>query len=274
MRPTTVIRKLAAPALLLVAAAGCVMPDQLAQIQKDVADVRQEMQAARKEQAASRDRLAALEAKLDDGGAVKRSEIADLGLRLEEMQRELTAGAERDSELQRRVDRLAQDVGRAREASRRPAEGVPADLSPPSATTALPVPAAPGGAPAPDALYNQAYADFSKGNYALAISGFEEFASRFPESPLADNALYWIGECHFSEGHFDRAGEAFDRMLEKYPEGDRAPAANLKKGLAYLEENDVRSAIVQLRYVTTQYPASDEAKIAREKLGSLGAAGR
>lgn len=254
------------------------MPDQLAQLQKDVADVRQQMLALRKEQADSRAKLAEVETKLESGGEVKRTEFADLKAGLDQVQRDVAALSERSSEMQRRLDRLSQDVARGREAPRKPPEspdsspllpGAPADSSGGAASPAAVPPS--GAVPSPDALYNQAYADFSRGNYALAISGFEEYVSRFPESNLADNALYWIGECHFAEGRFDKAVEAFDRMLERYPDSDKAAAANLKKGLAYLEENDVKLAIVQLRYVTTTYPSSDEAKIARDKLASLGA---
>jgi tol-pal system protein YbgF len=134
-------------------------------------------------------------------------------------------------------------------------------------------PAAAGGGAVPDAeaLYNTAYADFSKGNYALAVSGFEEYHEKFPDSPLADNALYWIGECHFSQGNFPDAVSAFDRLLEQHADSDKAAAANLKKGLAFLEQNQIGQAIVQLRFVHSTYPGSDEAKIARDKLISLGA---
>ena len=103
---------------------------------------------------------------------------------------------------------------------------------------------------------------------------FQEYASRYPESDLADNALYWVGECLFSQGRFADAVSAFDRMLEKYPQSDRAAAANLKKGLAFLEQNKISQALVQLRYVATTYPSSDEARIARDKLASLGAPAR
>lgn len=266
-----------AVALLL---AGCVMPDQLAQLQKDVADVRQETAALRKAQADASSTLAELDAKVQAGGEVKRTDFADLKLEVDRVQRDMAALDERGNDMQRRMDRLSQDVARERDAVRRsdlagtsppsPVPGAPAD-PPAGAGVITATPPTSGATPSPDALYNQAYADFSKGNYALAVSGFEEYASRFPDSSQADNAVYWIGECHFSEGRFDQAVEAFDRMLDRYADSEKVAAANLKKGLAYLEENDVKLAIVQLRYVTTTYPASDEAKIAREKLASLGA---
>ncbi|HVQ35251.1 MAG TPA: tol-pal system protein YbgF, partial [Candidatus Bathyarchaeia archaeon] len=114
------------------------------------------------------------------------------------------------------------------------------------------------------------YADFSKGNYALGVSGFEEYAERFPESELADNALYWIGECKFSQGDSKAAIDAFDAMLSKYPRSDKAAAANLKKALAFLQLNQVGPGVEQLRYVVATYPGTDEARIAKDRLASLG----
>ena len=40
-----------------------------------------------------------------------------------------------------------------------------------------------------EALYNAASADFSKGNYALAVSGFQEYQERFADSALADSLV-------------------------------------------------------------------------------------
>ncbi len=262
----------AALALAASLSGGCVLPDQLSALQKDLADVREELQSLRREQSQSTDRLSVVEGKLVEGGEVKRAEIADVKADVERAQRDIAALDERSGDLQRRVERLSQDLTRVRETARRSSDATPT-VSPDAALPgSAPVgSASSSAAPSPDALYNQAYADFSKGNYSLAISGFEEYATRFPESAQADNALYWIGESSFSEGRFEKAVDAFDRLLERYPDSDRAAAANLKKGLAYLEENDVRLAIVQLQYVARTYPQSDEAKIARDKLAGLGA---
>jgi tol-pal system protein YbgF len=259
-----------------VAATACVMPDQIARIEKDVADVRQELLKIRKEQADAKERLAGIESKVEGQDSVKRADFADAKVRLDDIARQQTALDERIKETNRRVDRLSSDVQASREMARRAAAPTPASAAGGGEPTAvlLPTGAVPDAVPDPESLYNTAYADFSKGSFALAISGFQEYASRYPESDLADNAMYWIGECLFSQGRFADSVQGFDRMLEKYPESDRAPGANLKKGLAYLEQNQISQAAVQLRYVVTAYPSSDEARIARDKLASLGAPAR
>ncbi len=270
-----------APAIVAVlASAACVMPDQVSRLEKDMADVRQDLQKIQKEQTESRERLSGLESKLSGQDPVKRTEFADLKARFDEVARQQTALDERIKDTNRRVDQVSSDVQANRELARRAAASTPGTTAPagdPAAAAAL---AAAGAAaagealPDPQSLYNTAYSDFSKGNFVLAISGFEEYASRYAESDLADNALYWVGECLFSQGKFADAVQSFDRMLEKYPQSDRAAAANLKKGLAFLEQNKISQALVQLRYVATTYPSSDEARIARDKLASLGAPAR
>jgi len=263
---------------LLVAASSCIMPDQLAEYQKEVTDVQQSLAAVKKSEADLEKRLAALEGKAGSDDPVKRSEIADLKAQLDTVVRQTTATADKADQTNARVDLLSQDVQAARDAARRAA---PAPLTPGSVDPAVVPPAgvaaagvaagsAAGAAPNPNALYTSAYADFSKGNYALAIQGFEEYAERYPDTELADNAMYWIGECNFSQGSFKIAIDAFDGMLEKYPKSDKAAAANLKKALAFVQLNQIGQGIEQLRYVTTNYPGTDEARIAADRLASLG----
>jgi tol-pal system protein YbgF len=272
-----------AAALSLV---GCAMPDQISQIQKDLYDVQQDLREVRRGQDEAQARLAKLESRLDaDGEGISRKEFADLKLGLEDTTRQIAVLSEQVQDSNRRLDRMASDVSETRDlvrrSSNRPIDEAgalaagaaagaatdAADVTPDTAFRSVGEDVVPDA----EALYNAAYADFSKGNYDLAIGGFEEYAERFSSTPMADNALYWIGECHYSQGDFTAAIEALDRMLERYPDSDRAAAADLKKGMAYLENNAVAEAIVQLQYVVERYPSTDESRVAREKLVSLGA---
>jgi tol-pal system protein YbgF len=269
---------------LLVSATGCIMPDQLAEFQKDVTDVQNSLATVSKSQSEMEKRLAALESKTGSDDTVKRSDIADLRARLDAVVRQTTATADKVDQVNVRIDRLSQDVEGAKDAARRanpvppPAAGSDpgaADLAAMAAAAGVqrtaggPAPPA-GGAPSPSALYASAYADFSKGNYPLAVSGFEEYAQRYPDTELADNAMYWIGECNFSQGSYKTAVDAFDAMLEKYPHSDKAAAANLKKALAFVQMNQIGQGIEQLRFVTATYPGTDEARIAADRLQALG----
>ena len=264
--------------VLLMPICACILPDDIAQVRKDVADVQRQLRAIEQSQADTQQQLSAIEAELEGGAGVNRSEFADVQLGLDEVARNVAILDERVNEANWRVDRLSQNIEEVRELARRQPTSPAATLDPTATRGSGRLPAGgpgPSGSrkavTSPEALYNAAYADFAKGDYALAVSGFEEYVSRFADSDLADNALYWVGECHFSQGNFAQAVEAFDRLLDRYPKSDRAAAADLKKGLAYLEQNEIAAAIVQLRHVVIRYPSTDEARIARDKLASLGA---
>ena len=268
-----------APLALLTA---CVMPDQITQVQKDLTQVQQELRAMRQDQSQTMSKLAELESRSADrpDNPITREELADLTFKVDESTRNTQIALERMTDLDRRLDRLTRGLEQTRQMAEigRPVPLGSRDLSVPAGgpaddgTDAKARPAVdPSVVGDPETLYNTAYVDYQKGNFALAMSGFAEYEERYPESALADNAVYWIGECQFSQGGFDDALGTFDRLLERYPETDKAPSANLKKALAYREQNRTQEAIIQFRYVVSSYPSSDEAKLARHHLTSLGA---
>jgi len=141
------------------------------------------------------------------------------------------------------------------------AEGAAGGGSPAGSGTAVPV-----APPAPRELYTQAYADFARGNYDLAIAGFTEYISAYPGTDFTDNAQYWIGECLYGKKQFAEAIEAWNTLFRDYPSSDKLPDARVKKGMA-LEKLGRRSqALVEYRYVVDRFPNTQAARIARERL--------
>jgi tol-pal system protein YbgF len=263
---------------ILPLVAACVLPDEIAKLQKDVGDVQQQLRRVEQNQADVERRLTEMEGEAgEDGEQVSREELADTQLRIEQISRQMAITSERVSDIDQRLDRYSQDLHRTQELARfgspTPPGEAPVGPGEPGPETGTASPPPTGEAfPDPEALYNTAYADFSKGNYALAVSGFGEYQQRFPDSALADNAFYWIAECHFSQGDYGAAVSALDDLLARYPESDKAAAANLKKALAFQEQNQIGQAIIQYRYVVSAFPDTDEARLARDKLAGLGAA--
>ena len=253
---------------LLALTTACIMPDQLAEYQKQVSDVQQALAEVKKSQTELGQQVAEVKAANGAGETVKRADIADMTARLDQVIRQTTATSDKVDQVNVRVDRLSQDVQATRDAARRGAGAAP--LVPAGSESGAPPAAVGVPLPSPSALYSSSYADFSKGNYALAIQGFEEYAGKYADTELADNAMYWIGECHFSQGSYKSAVDAFDAMLEKYPDSDKAAAANLKKALAFVQQNQIGQGIEQLRFVTSTYPGTDEARIASDRLSALG----
>jgi len=120
--------------------------------------------------------------------------------------------------------------------------------------------------PAPRELYSQAYADYARGNYDLAMQGFGEYLRAYPNTDFSDNAQYWIGECLYGKKLYAEAIEAWNTLLKDFPTSDKLPDARVKKGMA-LERLGRRSqALVEYRYVVDRYPTSQAARIARERL--------
>lgn len=127
-------------------------------------------------------------------------------------------------------------------------------------------PAAAPAAPAPRELYSQAYADYARGNFDLAIQEYQEYLRNYPDTDLSDNAQYWIGECHYSKQKYVDAIEAWNELFRQYPSSDKLPDARFKKGMA-LERLGRRSqALIEYRYVVERYPNSEAGRKAREKL--------
>jgi tol-pal system protein YbgF len=132
------------------------------------------------------------------------------------------------------------------------------------------VPGAPAGAnaqaPAPRELYTQAYADYARGNYDLAIQEYTDYLRNYPDTDLSDNAQYWIGECQYSKQKYPEAIAAWDELLRQFPSSDKIPDARFKKGMA-LERLGRRSqALLEYRFVAERFPNSEAGRKAREKL--------
>ena len=166
----------------------------------------------------------------------------------------------------RRVVRAAEALQAIKHASRAvAARGRPA-AAPPSRRSgrapAAGAPAPPGArraAPAPRELYSQAYADYARGNYDLAMQGFTGVPADLPGTDFSDNAQYWIGECLYGKQKYAEAIEAWNTLFRDFPASDKLPDARFKKGMA-LERLGRRSqALVEYRYVVDRYPNSRRA---------------
>jgi tol-pal system protein YbgF len=195
--------------------------------------------------------------------------MEQLEAKLEDTNRRLSQLSQQIAETQGDLARLRASGGGSPGA----AGSAPGGVSPnpsggaPDATVVAPPAGAP---PGPGDLYDTATADYTKGRYALAIQGFEDYLRTYPNTDLSDNAQYWIGECHYAQKKFPEAVEDFDKLLKQWPKSDKAAAALLKKGYALAELGQKAEAVVQLQYVVHEYPSSEEARLARARLKALG----
>jgi tol-pal system protein YbgF len=289
------------PAVLILAAgAGCATPGGRAAA-SEIDAIQQQLWAIQKENAALLDQVRALREARAAAPAPEAGAAAEVRLRLEALERDLRSLTVRTQEAEQRLGAVSQELRATREALQAALQAAPAVAAVPGAMNpagpgsigAVPAgthqagaapagpgqqgPAAGGGPPAGgtipllyDDLYRQGHADYSQGNWSLALQELEEFVRRYPTSDLADDAQLLVGEVWLAQQKHAEAIAAFDRVIQAYPGGDRAPSAYLKKGLALLDTNRTADAVIQLQHVITAYPRTEEARIARERLRALG----
>lgn len=274
-------------ALVLV---GCATQASLVDIQTDIETVRGQNDRVAQ-------RLTAIEKSLQDRSASGQRGQADLVVRLDQVssdlqvvQGRLEEQAHARSELAKSGDdlsfRVNQLSGRldALEArltgqEQRPSQSTvgPQVGTVPEAGSQSPAQdrvMLPGRTPRSSSLtpveaYNLAYNDYVKGNYDLAVSGFQGFLQQYPGSILVPHALYWLGESYYQTKQFPQAIEQYERLMAQYPKHEKLPGALLKEGFAYAAVGDKTKARVALRRVVDEFPHANEANLAKEKLAEF-----
>ena len=275
LRLPVVISALAALALGALALGGCA-DSTIEALQQDVAQLRQDLNAATLALHRSRGDTETLIGQLDrrtrEQSVETSRQMAALAARLDALAGELAQVSGRVEALGQRVE----DVSRQRQ-SRVVAPPGPSGGPPPVE------PRSSQGAPTPEQAYQAASLDLTKGNYPLAVSAFRDFVRRFPDSPLADQAQYGVGEAYFRMGQaslgrgetdkarseLEQSVQEFRRVVLNYPKGGKVPGALYKEALALIELKQNRLAELRLQYLLDNFPQSEEAPLARERLASI-----
>lgn len=169
-------------------------------------------------------------------------------------------------DLQEKLAEVSAFTQRPAPAAALPVEPGPGAGAAPGAVPASPASVPPANAPAPRELYSQAYADYARGNYDLAIQGFSEYIRNYPGTDFTDNAQYWIGESLYGKKMYEEAIEAWNALFKDYPSSDKLPDGRVKKGMALERLGRKSQALVEYRYVVDRFPNSQAARIARERL--------
>jgi TolA-binding protein len=237
-------------------------------------------------QADLRDRLARIDERQQGLGV----EVAELSRSVSEartaeasaLSQRLETVADAVAALSAQVDGLHAELRAARlQPAVAPQVAVPATPARPSTP---PAEARPGTERHPRDLYEAAYTDYSRGNYALAIGGFREFLRQHPDDSDADNAQYWIGEAYLglaqryqnqnederTKQALQEAGQAFRHVVERYPNGDKVTSALYREALVLLEMQEPVQARARLQYLLVHFPTAPEAPAARERISQLG----
>jgi len=254
------------------------------QMMADIRMLQEQTQQLQQQLTAALDQLAAtlktINARVDDQAAATRKSFADQKLAVDQFGTDLRIVRERIDENTVRITSLSQEVEALRLAIPQfqaapsmpvdPVGGVAPGTSP--ETTAPPAPSAPVAlAPGmtPQRLYNTALADFTAGQWALCIEGFNTYLRSFSRTDLADDAQWYVGECYQQDGKFTEAIDAYNRVITGYPKGDRVPDAYYKRGMALSAMGQADRARESFEMLIKLYPDHDMARLAKQQMDRL-----
>jgi tol-pal system protein YbgF len=228
-------------------------------------------------------------ARIDEQSGVTRKAFADQKLQVDTVGSDIRVLREKLDETNVRLTSLSQDVEGLRDAI---PQAAPATTSVPGETPTDPAsesgaapatgsatgpagvpPATPAGTGAtgmtPRRLYETAYADYTAGQWSLAIQGFETYLKTYPKSELADDAQYYIGESFAGDSKYRDAAAAYERVIRDYPSSNILPEAWYKVGISYDRLGQPDKAREAFEFVTKNYPDSDAGGLARQNLDRL-----
>ncbi len=110
-------------------------------------------------------------------------------------------------------------------------------------------------------LYQIASSDFSSGRFGLAMAGFRDFLTSYPESEWADPATYWVAECHYAQKDLDSAKIAYSAYLKQFPEGEKVCSALYKLGLVFDKTKRAKHRDAVWDKLLSRCPESEEARM-------------
>src|SRR3954463_12345505 len=143
-----------------------------------------------------------------------------------------------------------------------PTAAAPTTTPPPPSTAALPSTIG----TSPTRMLQGAKGDYDRGDYTLAITGFEQVIRSYPDSEAAIDAYYWTGESLLYLNRNSEAITAFNQALQKGPRARYAPDSLYKRGVAQEKQGDLAGARLSYEQVVRQFPSSDGATLAQQRL--------
>ena len=220
--------------------------------------------------------MARLEQRLDQQTEVTRKGFADQKLQLDTMGSDLKVIRERSDETNVRISALDQEIEALRAAIPPQGFAPPPDpsLPAPDGQPAPPTPSAPAPSAAglsPRRMLEQAFADYTAGQYTLAVQGYEAFLRTFPTSDQADDAQFMIGESYFSARKDTEAVTAYNEVIKRYPSGNATPDAYYKRGLVLERLGNADGARDSWQQVVKVFPDTDAGRLAKQGLDRLAA---
>jgi tol-pal system protein YbgF len=224
--------------------------------------------------------------KIDEQNAATRKGFADQKLLTDAVAGDLRVLREKLDETNVRLTSLSQDVDGLREIipqgspatsltptdpNAPPTPGSPAPGASTGTGTPVPPPTPAGGTGmTPKRLYETAYADYTAGQWSLAVQGFETYVKTYPKSDLADDAQYYIGESYSGDSKFREAVAAYEKVTRDYPQSDMLPEAWYKVGSTYERLAQPDKARAAYETAIKMFPENNPAvRLSKQRLDGL-----
>jgi TolA-binding protein len=231
--------------------------------------------------------LKAVNTRLDQQSESNRKLAADQKLAIDNLTNDARVIREKLDDNNVRVGSLTQEVDALRRSMQqmatRPAATDPFGGGDPSAassgaaqppggappSTGAPAAATPTMTASPRQVWDAAYADYTSGQYDLAVLGFEAYIRNFPKSDSADDAQVLICAAFLADKKYQKAVDACDTAIRTYPTGNAIPDAYFRKGLALADMRDVNGARTAWETVVRNFPDSDAGRLAKQRLDQI-----
>jgi len=119
-----------------------------------------------------------------------------------------------------------------------------------------------------DAQYYIGYINEKKlGYYIQALLEYQELINNYPDSSYTDDAQLGIGNCYYVTYDYSHAIEAYQKLIDDYPESSLLAIAQYSIAQSYRKLANYEQAILEFNKVIESYPESDYAAPAQYYIG-------
>jgi len=247
------------------------------QLAADIRMLQEQMQLLQNMLGTLNDSLKAVNTRLDDQTNTMRKAFADQKLLIDNLSSDLRVVREKVDDNNVRITSLTQELDALRQAVQQSSIARPSTTDPgaaaapagaPGGTTEPPAPTVPVGL-SPTQLYQMAWADYTTGQWDLAITGFEQYIRTFPKLENASDAQVNIGKSYDYAGNKQKALDAFDKAIRDYPNGRATADAYYHKGLVLLDLKQPDKAREAFETVVKNFGDTATGQMAKQKLVEL-----
>ncbi len=273
--------------------------EALAEIQRDVAQVDEEVKALQKAQAAQAKDMEALRTLIQqsaatsaqvsqDMAALQKALTATLNSALADQQTKISQAvstpiATQLGDLSKSNDQLNASVGAMNDrlAKIEKKLGEVSDTvrtinqPPPALPTPVATPDAANGVPAgytKAGLQQEAQTDINGGNDEQALKELRDYIKYWPQDAWAPTAGYQMGMVYYRGHDYESATQAFQGVIDNYPGNNQAQDALYQKGRALeMWPGHKTEAIATFKDFVSKYPVNDNVPAANAEIRKLSA---